>query len=97
MSHDADERKNLSGVEAHWRARVREAQAHYRDAFEQHRRMLEELDQALIEPADGSFAVAEARRGMALALDQLVRSQKILVDLIQRRTVAPSDDDPQIN
>ena len=50
----------------------------YRRAFEQHRRMVDELKQQLVPYADGAFAITRARRVEALLLDDYV--QKLSAD-----------------
>ena len=47
---------------------------------------MEELDQALTAEVDGSFAIAQAKRAAKLALDDLVRCQQVLVDLLTSST-----------
>ena len=68
-------RSRVNQIERQWFARVEEAQAHYRQALEHQDRMIEELDQALTEDVDGSFALAKACRATALAFNEFLRCQ----------------------
>jgi hypothetical protein len=52
--------------------------------------MIEGLNKALTEPADGTSAVEQANRAAKLALDDLVRCQGVLVDLVLN--MAPGDE-----
>jgi predicted TIM-barrel enzyme len=52
----------------------------YMCAGAQRMRMVEEL--AHMAPADGSFAVASARRAEALALHELTRTMKVYADVM---------------
>ena len=85
----------LKEIEAEWLKRLEDAHAHYSHAVEYHQRMVEELDQWLTEDVDGSFAVAKAKRAMALALNEVVRCQEILVDLVLRKNMPPQDVDDE--
>jgi len=86
----------ISDIEEHWRRCLVRAQSHYRQAFEQHLRMVAEMDEAQIEPADGAFAIAKARRAMALALDEVVCCQKTLVNLVLNGELPPPGADEKI-
>lgn len=74
-------------------ARVKEAQAHYWQALEHQERLIQELDQAVTEEVDGSFAVALELRATAFALNELVRRQEVLVNLVLRPEILPPDQD----
>ena len=80
-------RGNGRAVDPEWMVSLQEAQAHYWRAVNRHQRTVEQLDHAL--SADGS--VAKAHRAMALAVNELVRCQKVLVNLVQRQENLPSD------
>jgi hypothetical protein len=85
MSHNTAESSN--GIEQQWLERVREAQASYQQSFEHQQRTIEELNQALDEDVDASFALAQS--GVAkLALDDLVKRQGELVNLVLRRNMS---------
>jgi hypothetical protein len=96
MSHDTSGGWNLDELDHHWRVRVQHTQAHYKRAVEQHQHMVDELDQALIEPADGALAVASARRAMALALNEVMRCQQVLLKLVLRQEMPPTEDDEKL-
>jgi hypothetical protein len=96
MSHNSGGGGSFKRIEQEWFARVREAQANYKQAVEQNQRMVDESDQALIESADGSFAVAKARRAMALALNEVVRCQQVLEKLVLCQEMPPPDDDERL-
>ena len=81
MAHVPCRNGSTDEVEREWLARLQEAQARYWQAVERHQRTVEQLDQAVSERSDGS--VATAHRAMALALDELARCQKVLVNLVQ--------------
>jgi len=70
-----------NGIERQWFERVREAQANYQQSLEHQKRTIEELNQALAEDVDGSFALAQSTAAK-LALDDLVKRQGVLVDLV---------------
>ena len=71
-----------NGIERQWFERVRGAQAHYQQAFEYQQRMIERLNKALVEPASDTHAVEQANRAAKLALNDLVKRQGVLVDLV---------------
>jgi hypothetical protein len=71
-----------SGIERQWFERVRGAEAHYQQALEHQKRMIEGLNKALMEPASDTSAVEQANRAAKLALDDLVKRQGVLVDLV---------------
>jgi hypothetical protein len=52
--------------------------------------MIEGLNKALVEPGDGTYAVEQANRAAKLALADLVKCQKVLVDLVLN--ISPSDE-----
>jgi hypothetical protein len=78
-------------LEAGWLLQFKRAQAHYWHALEHQQLMIAELDQALMEDVGSSFAVALSKRAEKLALDDVVRCQKILVDLVLRKNMPPQD------
>ena len=78
-------------VEREWLARLQKAQARYWQAVERHQQTMEQLDQAVSEPSNSS--TARAHRAMAPALDELVRCQKVLVNLVQNPA---SDEDEKM-
>lgn len=96
MGYDTKERESLREAEAHWRSRVLEAQEHYQHAFAQHQRIIKEFDQALIESAEGSLVIAKARRAMAAALNEVVRTQGVLTDLVLRKKMPCPEDDERL-
>ncbi|HEY7413741.1 MAG TPA: hypothetical protein VH593_01000, partial [Ktedonobacteraceae bacterium] len=51
-------------------------------ALEHQQRMIEGLNKALMEPADSTHTIAQANRAAKLALDDLVKRQGVLVDLV---------------
>ena len=71
-----------NGIERQWFERVRGAQAHYQQALEHQQRMMEGLNKALTEPADGTYAVEQANHAAKRAIDDLVKCQGVLVDLV---------------
>ena len=75
-------RKRRTRAERQWRTRLQEAQADYRQALEHQERLMQELDQALMEDVDGSFGAAKAHRAAALAFNELVKCQSTLVNVI---------------
>ena len=75
-------------IELQWFARVRKAQTRYQQAAEHQLRTIEELDKALIKPADSNYAAEQADRKAKLALDEFVRCQETLVKLVLRHTPA---------
>jgi hypothetical protein len=91
MSHTTGGGRNLNEIERQWFARVKEAQAHYRQAAEHQKLTIEVLNKAVIEPADGNYALAHANRAAKLALDDLVRCQETLVKLLLQGDIPPAD------
>ena len=88
--------KTRSEIEAEWRVRIQEAQGNYRQAVQYHQHMLEELDQRLLDGPDGIYAVAKAKRAMVLAMHEILRREKILMDLVLRNSMPPEDDDEKL-
>ena len=78
-----------NGIERQWFERVQGAQANYQQAFEYQKRTIEELNQALVEDVDGSFALAQSSAAK-LALADLVKRQGVLVDLVLN--MSPGDE-----
>ena len=76
-------------VDRRWIVRLQEAQAHYWRAVKRHQRTVEQLEQAV--SADRS--VGKAHRAMALALGELVRYQKGLVNLVLGQENPPPSDE----
>ena len=74
----------------HLRRRVKEARAVYFQAFEQHKRMMEELGHSSIPFQDGSFAIAKARRLEANALAEYHRVLAIYKRIVIGE-IPPSD------
>jgi hypothetical protein len=71
--------------------RVQEAHAHHRQALTHQQQMMDELNKGLMEKVDGSFALAQSKRAAKLALDDLVRCQKVLVNLILKKNMPPDE------
>ena len=92
MSHNTAGGKRLNEIEPQWYARVKEAQARYWKALEHQQLMIAELDEALMEDIDGSFALGLSKRAAKLALNDVVRCQGTLVKLVLRQEI-PSPDD----
>ena len=67
-------------IDRQWFAEVKEAQAHYLQALAHQQQTMDELDKALIEPADGS--ADQATRAAKSAFDELARCQEELVKLV---------------
>jgi hypothetical protein len=53
--------------------------------------MMDELNKGLMEDADGSFALAQSKRAAKLALDDLVRCEEVLANLILRKSMPPDE------
>jgi len=87
---------NRQQLEEYWRKRVQRARAVYVNARAQHTGATNELGQGLIAPADGSFAVASARRAEALALHELERTMWIYADLVANGKLPPPDEDEKL-
>ena len=83
--------RNGSVIDREWIVRLQEAQAHYWHAVERHQQTVEHLDQAVGERSDGS--VASAHRAMGLALNELARYQKTLLNLVLDQENPPSDEE----
>jgi len=81
----------INGIERQWFERVQEAQANYQQSLEHQKRTIEELNQALVEDVDGSFALAQSSAAR-LALDDLVKRQGVLVDLVLRRNMSLTEE-----
>jgi len=79
-----------NGIERQWFERVKGAQAHYQQAFEHQQRMIEGLNKALVEPASDTHAVEQANRAARLALNDLVKRQRVLADLVLN--MSPGDE-----
>ena len=77
-------------LEECWRQRVKNARASYDRASARHKRMLKEL--AHMAPADGLFAVAQARREEVLALKELTRTTRLSADLVLNGKMPPRDE-----
>ena len=82
--------------EAYWRQRMKDARTVYLHAKAQDVGMMEELKGGFIAPADGSFAVAKARRAEALALYDLDRIMRLWADLVARGIMPPPDEDEKL-
>ena len=95
MSHNTGG-GGVKQIEQHWVARVKAAQAHYQHALEHQERMIEELDHALMEGVDDPVALAIARRATALALNDLLRCEKVLVNLVLQPEIQPLDEVQQL-
>jgi hypothetical protein len=80
----------------HWQQRVRHARAVYLYARAQHALMVEESGRGTIAPADGSFAVAAARRAKAWALHELRRTMQVYANLVFKGVAPPPDEDEQL-
>lgn len=89
-------RNHRKELEDQWRQRVDNARAVYFRANAQHKRMVEELGHGQIQPADGSFAVASARRAEAWALSEFTRTMRVYSDLVVNGIIPPSDDDQKL-
>ena len=90
MSQLCQDRRKL---EEHWRQRVMNARAVYVSAYAQHARMVEELGHGTVAPADGSFAVAAARRAEAWARHELTRTMRVYADLVVKGIMPPDEDE----
>jgi len=88
--------EQLRELEARWRLRLRKVRECYRHAIEQHQRMTRELDQKLVPVSDGAFAVLTARRARAMALNELVRVEKIWTQFVLKGQSPPPDDDERL-
>ena len=82
---------SLATIEADWRTRLQEAQAQYGHALEHHQQTVEELAQCLANGADSCFEVVRAKH--AVAFNELVRCEEILVDLLLTRDVPAAEHD----
>ena len=89
---DQDRRK----LEEQWRRRVTNARTVYLYASAQHMRMLEELGHGNVAPADGSFAVAAARRAEAWARHELARTMQVYANLVVKGITPPPDEDESL-
>jgi len=85
--------RRLDKAEGRWFARVKEAQAQYRYVEVQQHKLMEELNQALMEHVDGSFAAAKAHRSTMFAFNELLRCEKILAELVLRKNMPPEDEE----
>ena len=77
---------------ATWFLKAIHAWEGYRRAFEQHRRMVDELKQQLVPYADGAFAITRARPVEALLLDDYLRKLRAFTKLQQSGEIPPQED-----
>jgi hypothetical protein len=89
---DSAQGRSRRELEEFWLFRVRDAHTHYQQAAEQRQRMVKELNQKLIPYADGSFAIARARRAESTALADCGRVLSIYTDLLVKGKVPPPKD-----
>ena len=83
-------------LETYWRLRVKRTREVYLCASLQHMLMREELRRGQIALADGSFAVAQARRAEALAISELTRTMQVYADLVVKGIVPSADEDEKL-
>ena len=76
-----------------WQEKVHHAQGRYLQATMRHIRMAAEVRLGQSEGSEGEYAVARARRAVAVALCALARTIQIYCDLVLRGIVPPDDDD----
>jgi len=91
MSQESGVVKPVKELEAEWLKRLQEAQAHHRHALKHQQQMMDELSKGLMEEVDGSFALAQSKHAAKPALDDLVRCQEVLVDLVLRKNMPPDE------
>ena len=61
-------------VQEIWFSRLKHAHTQYCRASEQHRRMIEKLNQKMTSHSDGTFAIASARKAEALAVSEYLQT-----------------------
>ena len=79
-----------------WQAKLLSAQLRFHQAVRQHSRMVAEFREGAVAPADGAFAVASARRAMALARADCIRILGIYKDLVVRGIQPPVDEEDSL-
>jgi hypothetical protein len=79
-------------LEAEWLERLQAAHINHRKALDHQQRMMDDLDQALMKDVDGSFTLVQSKHAAKVALDDLVRCQEVLVNLILRENMPPDEE-----
>ena len=82
-------------LEEHWCQTMKAACAVYLQAAEQHTRMIKDIAQGLVAPADGCFALSQARLSESLAFDQLVHATRVFADLVVTGQIPPPQEDDE--
>jgi len=88
--------KTRQELEEYWGKRVMNARNVQVCAIAQHMRAVEELGHGHVAPADGSFAVASARRAEAWAQHELSRTMHLYADLVVKGIAPPLDEDEKL-
>src|SRR5689334_13918379 len=82
--------KSLDALEASWEQKLHQSHSFYKRAAEQHRRMEAELERNPDARAEGAFAVAKARRLVAITRQEFFQSLRVYADFVGRRKAPPT-------